>query len=312
MSKKISQRLVDNAGFYQKFALYNHDHPDLYVPLANPTLVNVSTPLNFSGDLFGVTPGLGDNSARLATTEFVLANAGGAAILYTNATPMPQSLGGLNAGTTFTDEPIQSVLDSLLYPYVSPSVNLGADVGNSLREFGNDIAAINFTATGTDGTNPITTYTFRRGGISQQSGASNTWAESTPVSTNTTFEVEASDGTSSAFDSISYSFVYPFYYGVGAPGLSPASIRSTFGATITGAGDKTYAFAPTSQVYYFAFPQSYGTLTRILDWNGFDITADFTVRSELLTGLDASAQSYYIYEFNNLVSHSAQNLTFDT
>lgn len=233
---------------------------------------------------------------------------------YSNPTPTPTAVGGVEAGTTFDNVTIEDVLNDLFYPYVAiNATSLSADVGNSTREKGDTITAtINFTANYNLGSLPLTDITFKRAGVIQQSGLSSTWAETVDITDNVTFSAEVSDGTTTDTVNRSYSFVYPFYYGVDSPGLTPTAIRTNFGATVTGSGDKVYSFAPTNQVYYFAYPASYGLLTRVLDWNNFDITGDFTVRTENLTGLDGSAQSYYIYEFNNLVTHAAQNLTFDT
>jgi len=43
------------------------------------------------------------------------------AITYTNATPTPVTIGGIPAGSTFTDEPHDDLLTSLLYPYQYPA-----------------------------------------------------------------------------------------------------------------------------------------------------------------------------------------------
>lgn len=42
---------------------------------------------------------------------------------YTNATPMPITLGGLPAGTTFSNTPTNLIFDQLLYPYQNPSLS---------------------------------------------------------------------------------------------------------------------------------------------------------------------------------------------
>lgn len=292
--KKISSTFANNHEYIARpFALVKHEHTE-YFPLDATATITITTPVIFEGA--------------------VLIGGVNTAVLYTNATPMPEDFGGLPQGRTFDNESIESVLDDLLYPYVAISSNsLGANIGNSLRELGDTITAgVTFTANYTLGSDPLVDITFKRGGIVQQVDTINTWVENTNIAATTSFSVDVNDGTTISSSSRTYSFVYPFYYGVGAPSLTPAQIRSNFGATITSSGDKTYGFTPTSEVYYFAYPVSYGTLTRVLDWNGFDITADFTLRTETLVGLDASSQSYYIYEFNNLVTHAAQNLTFDT
>jgi hypothetical protein len=112
-------------------------------------------------------------------------------------------------------------------------------------------------------------------------------------------------------------YVYPFFYGVEAAGLTAQQLYTAF----VGAGkltkvksDTTAAFAPVGQYYYLMYPVSYGPLTQILDQSSFNITPDFTVRSgtanEDVVGADGTTQAYYVYEFDNLTSLS-QNLTFN-
>lgn len=41
---------------------------------------------------------------------------------YTNKEPVPNSIGGISAGTTFDKTPIQDIISMLLYPYQTPSI----------------------------------------------------------------------------------------------------------------------------------------------------------------------------------------------
>lgn len=56
--------------------------------------------------------------------EWASAATGGTAFEYTNPTPMPEKVGGLEAGTTFSNVPLKDLWDSLLYPYQQPSFNV--------------------------------------------------------------------------------------------------------------------------------------------------------------------------------------------
>jgi hypothetical protein len=51
--------------------------------------------------------------------------------VYTNSTPMPNTLGGLLAGTTFTNVPTTDIFDQLLYPYQNPIISSFAIYGQS-------------------------------------------------------------------------------------------------------------------------------------------------------------------------------------
>ena len=323
--KKISSVFKNNHEFILRpFALHGHTHDDymslstLSVPeLADRDAIDVS--LRFEGFLCYVIATQTTYRLELGITNssWVAFGTSGGSVTYTNATAMPADFGGLPSGRTFSNETIQDILDDMLYPYVAVNAtSLSADIGNSLREKGDTVTStINFTANYTLGSADLVSIVFKRGGTQQQTGLTNTFAEVDDITDTVSFTAEVYDGTTTDIASRNYSFVYPFYYGVDASSASAADAAAKvvlLTKAIENSGDKTKGFAPSNQVYYFAYPASYGTLTRVLDWNSFDITADFTVHTQNITGLDANPVSYYIYEFNNLVTHSSQNLVFDT
>lgn len=99
-----------------------------------------------------------------------------------------------------------------------------------------------------------------------------------------------------------YTFVYPYYMGVGAQGLTPAQIYSQIPKTIMTKQDRDESYTTSNQVGYYAYPASYGVLSDIFDENDFNVTNDWALRVENLTGLDGTSQSYNIYEFKNITS----------
>jgi hypothetical protein len=61
---------------------------------------------------------------------------------YTNATPMPENVGGLEAGSTFNEKQINEMLTSILYPYQSPAFSAFTIDGQTTPlEVGDSIAA---------------------------------------------------------------------------------------------------------------------------------------------------------------------------
>lgn len=80
---------------------------------------------------------------------------GGSTPTYTNATPTPDALGGIPAGSTFVAQTMQQMFDALLYPYQTPSFGSFAITGEtSPLEVGDSIAAsVTFTWTTTNPTN---------------------------------------------------------------------------------------------------------------------------------------------------------------
>jgi hypothetical protein len=112
---------------------------------------------------------------------------------------------------------------------------------------------------------------------------------------------------------IAYMTDRTFYYGVGAPGLNASQIQSLT-SFIAERGDKTLVFSPNSQLYYFAYPATYGALTSILDHNGFDMTSDFacdTVEFTLAApNYPTGTQDYYVYSYDLPTIQNDFNITF--
>ena len=200
--------------------------------------------------------------------------------------------------------------------YTAPSVSLSTTPTHGTKEYGNNVASVLLTATTVKNTNDITSVVFKRGAVTIHTVASpisgggvETYNETNVVSTSTTFSVVIGDGTDTDTASRSFTYVYPYYYGVGAQGLSAAQV-ALLTKLVASKSNKTTTTSPSSEVYYFAYPSSYGSLTSILDTNGFETLSDYTKRTENITGLDASSQEYFIYEFNNLTTQTDFNNTY--
>ena len=188
-----------------------------------------------------------------------------------------------------------------------------------VREFGNSVTAPILNATTTKHTNNITSVTFYRNGslIHTQSsplsgGGLESYTDTTPVTTNgVTYYAIVGDGTgTSQSNSLSYTFVYPFYYGVGAQGLTGAQIRSTLTLLVKTPSNTVTVTSPSSQVFYLAYPDTSPALTSILDTNGFETISDYTLRTVSITGLDSTSQTYKVYEYNNPTTQTSFTNTY--
>jgi len=60
-----------------------------------------------------------------------------ASVTYTNANRTPLKIGGIPAGSTFSNKTMTEMWDALLYPYIEPSATL---TGGNTREFGSSNA----------------------------------------------------------------------------------------------------------------------------------------------------------------------------
>lgn len=223
---------------------------------------------------------------------------------------------------------LQETLDYIMdITYTAPLITLTASGSGTIREKGTAVLSSTLTAAITKRSDPILTVRFYEntnalvdtqvagGGI--PSGGNSTYSWTGSFSDTYVFKAEVDDngatgGPTTVSSTVTFTFVYPYYYGGEAAALSAANVRALLTqANIASSSSLTRTLtAGAGDVLYFAYPASYGALTSILDVNGFETFPDWTLRTENITGLDATAQSYRIYEFNNPLSAGDYQYTF--
>jgi hypothetical protein len=224
----------------------------------------------------------------------------------------------------FTSTDLRDTIQKILnFQYLAPQVSLSGS-SNSLREKGDTVSSITLSATVTKRSDPIARIRFLEGvnEIADYDPPTNTGSGvttapyNTPFSDNITFSVQVTDngdtgGPSTVSSNTTYSFVYPYYHGVGAQGFTPAQVATLTKSIINSNANLTRSFgAASGEVYYFAYPASYGALTEIYDENNFNVFSSWTLSTENITGLDGNPVSYRIYEFDNVVSAGATTFRF--
>lgn len=236
----------------------------------------------------------------------------------------PITYSGISAltGANFTSAGIKETLDKIIrITYTAPTVSLTATGSGTLRERGDTItnptlsasvtkrsdpiASVSFYADSISGPNQVGTTQTSGGGI--PGGGVSTQATSVSFSSNKTFysrttDSGASGGPTNVDSAVTFSFVYPYYYGAAAGAVSAASVAALAKQIISETTNTTRTFSVTAgQVVYFAYPAAYGNLVSILDVNNFETIGDWTKRVENITGLDGNPVSYHIYEFKNTI-----------
>ena len=71
--------------------------------------------------------------------------------------------------------------------------------------------------------------------------------------------------------------------------------KSNMTKLIQAKGEKSLAFTADNQKMVFAYPKSYGTLSKIIDPNSFDVTATWSYEEVNITTLDGTPVVYYVY-----------------
>ena len=117
------------------------------------------------------------------------------------------------------------------------------------------------------------------------------------------FKVSATDKNGKVANSTkTFTFVYPMYSGLVDYGTTITDTIVQGGSKMTATkADKTCTFnsGGAYKVPFFAYPSSYGSLSKIMDVvNGFDLISNYSTTTVSLTGLDGTAQSYTVYYAN--------------
>lgn len=129
--------------------------------------------------------------------------------------------------------------------------------------------------------------------------------EVSSVTDTSSFSVRVTDtiGVNTS-DTRTYTYVYPYYSGVDAPGVS--NVVNLDKDVRVSASNVSKIFTSNNNVFYFCYPQVYGVLNSILDENGLETISDWSLRSESIVGLDGITQTYNFYEFSNLTTTTVQ------
>ena len=247
-----------------------------------------------------------DLRTRLDQTE--------ADLLYTDtsATGVTAAIGDFKKGEKVSNLSYQDFAHRMLHPYVATTnVRLVPNVNGGVFEAGVEVTVSSGTVTWTPGSTQVTNVEVIKTGetigevtVSSGTSANITFSPALVMSAlgSVSLLARVTDNNSQNFinsGNITYTFVYPFYYGildssVTIDNLLVDYIRS-FTKNISTKGNKVYAFNLSSNKACIAYPGSYGKLTSILDPSGFECLNSFSFKSENIVAADGKTVPYYFY-----------------
>lgn len=256
-----------------------------------------------------------DGTDWVARTDFTVDTLGST---YTNATPVPTEIGGVEAGMTFLNVPFAEMLDMLLYPYQYPEFTSFSISGQSTTlEVGDSVTAgiktfvwatsnsENIEADSlnivdmTGGSTAIIAGTANDGmedaaiaEVNKTTATSHTWSAS---ATNTKAETFLRNYT--------VNWYWAVYYGESAlADLTAADIEGLRVKELRSSPNKTYAIA-AGNYKWICYPTSMGLKTTFKDVNtNFDVAMD-PVRTVSVTNVFGVTQDYYAHRtFNTMGS----------
>lgn len=228
-------------------------------------------------------------------------------ITYTNATPVPKAIGGIAKDETFGAVPITEMFDKLLYPYVEFSASMSTNASGGVFEIGTNRTVTSVTVNITLGSVGIKSIAIYKDSTLIQtvtegitSGANViTLTTSSTVASNTTFKAVITDDTdvSKTVTATAFTFVYPYYYGVTTLSSLTASDITALTKDVKTKGTKSYTYTMAQQKAVIAYPSSYGTLSKILDANSFDVTDTF-----VLSVVEVNQVNYNVYVLSDVAT----------
>lgn len=238
------------------------------------------------------------------------------------------ALGGIAAGTNLDGLTTHEILKKLLYPYVAPSIgNATASPNGGTYEKGVTKTITSVSIAITKKSEPITKVALYNGstlieektGDTVKNGGTITFSGlSVVVPTNgnqLTVKVTYPDANgkpkTESKNTSAMSFVYPYYMGaVNAGTKITEDIIEDLTKKVEGKATKSHSYTINDQHIVFAYPKAHGVLKSIIDPNGYETIGGYN-RSELsITGLDETAQTYYVYASKDPGTSSGFTVTF--
>lgn len=234
---------------------------------------------------------------------------------YSNSTPMPQTVGGWTAGSTFANASITEMLTGILYPYQQPAfLNFYFNAQATILEVG-DTVSVNQTAKwATSFGSNISVNSIAiddvTGGINLVSGLANDGTESIVLpfsvtkssATSNVWRVEATNtqGTIISKD-FAINWRWKSFYGTSASTVLDAAgvhglINSNLDNNFT--GNKSFA---AGDYKWMAYPASMGLKTGFFDQStGFAVAMEpaYTLS---ITNSNGISQNYYIHRTTNTI-----------
>ena len=219
----------------------------------------------------------------------------------------PSAVGGIPAGTDLNGLTSLEILTMMLYPYIKPTVSATGTPNGGTFEIGDNKTITNVRVvvgkkskkiTKVEVFDGITSLGLLDDATIQNGGTFNfpVNIEVASVNKQLTANVTDEQGSEVTAKTGAFTFVYPYYVGVCSDGVAiDETLVKGLTKKIESKGAKTKAYTTNNERMVFAYPSSYGTIKSIIDPNNFDVTATFTSTTVSVTGLDGTAQNYYVY-----------------
>lgn len=250
-------------------------------------------------------------SFKTRLDEIAIGGGGGGLDPYIRPTPIPSTLGGAAAGTTFSGT-VADALDTLLYPYQAPAFSSFSFSQTSPLEVGDTIAAgtktftwattnsTNVTASSINIVDTTASSTLLTGGANDGTEALAISAITKTSATGHTWTISATNSQAGGFSrTFSVSWYWRVFYGESATGTADEALVealrvSSLATSING----TKAFLGGGYKY-IAYPTTFGLKTTFKDTATNLDVAMAAAQTISITNSFGVTQDYYVHRTLN-------------
>lgn len=219
------------------------------------------------------------------------------------------ALGGIAAGADLNGMSTHEILNTLLFPYVAFVLGSTSRSAAAATLENGDTQTLNSASISiTKKSKPITSVKLMNGstvlgektGDEVAAGGTITFSNlgiTVSKSNNPNLKFTVTDGQTSTDKNVGAStFVYPYYMGeCAADAVIDETLIEGLTKKVESKGNKTVTHSCENGRMVIAYPKVHGALKSILDPNNFETIGDYTRSEVSVTGLDGTAQDYYVY-----------------
>ena len=200
-------------------------------------------------------------------------------------------VGAIQKNTDLSGKTSMEILKMALVSYVNPSATVTYSQPNTVLKKGQSFD-LTVTVSGiVKGTNDVAELILIKDGtvletIPYVTGTNSyEFSPITGINADCSFQIKVGDTQGKQYSTTkSYSFVDPYYIGA-TDDIPTADTVLTLTELIEAKSNKTKKVTAADQYVVYAYPSSYGSLTSIIDGNGFENLTDYTKISLTINGV---------------------------
>lgn len=221
------------------------------------------------------------------------------------------NFGGIPAGSDLNGLTALEILSKLLYPYIEPSLYVESTPSGGIYEYGDIKVISNLKVVINKNSEKIKKLEiYNENNLvkkvedeSIENGGTFNYKINVPISTNgakLTVKITDNLGKSVTANTDEFKYVYPYYHGLcNADEDIDEILIPKLSKYISSKSTKSVIYNTNNQRMVFAYPKSYGTLSKIEDANNFNATSTFKYKEVQIQCLDNTIKEYYVY-YNEL------------